>query len=290
MNFNQRLDTNTSSGSRMGCRPDVLYPQDTDILDNLYQRWLASPHTVAQDPGAASQTTGTMERARERVGVVAGSGTRHLMRRASWLASSPSMSGAWDEIAKAIAGGGNVWVWSDMHLGHENIVRYAGRPFTSAGHTDAVMLANAQALVMNCDFLLFLGDISLRADEETVAWLRACPGRKMLLAGNHDKWLLGSGKGEAPKLIAESFEAVGSTLDVQLGSNSITDTGGLVERVWLTHYPIGRQWIPSGVRNMHGHIHARALGKPHVNASVEWTGYAPVPLLQLLGAGMQEAS
>jgi calcineurin-like phosphoesterase family protein len=27
---------------------------------------------------------------------------------------------------------GKVYIWSDLHLGHENVIRYCNRPFTDA--------------------------------------------------------------------------------------------------------------------------------------------------------------
>ena len=39
-------------------------------------------------------------------------------------------------------GEGQIWVWSDLHLGHENIIRFRDRPFRDAGHMDNALLDN----------------------------------------------------------------------------------------------------------------------------------------------------
>lgn len=86
-----------------------------------------------------------------------------------------------------------VFVWSDQHFFHLNIIKYSKRPFAFSEEglleQNKLMLANAQQLVSEQDLLIFLGDIAFTRSEirEDLGKLfAAMPGRKILLKGNHD--------------------------------------------------------------------------------------------------------
>ena len=155
-----------------------------------------------------------------------------------------------------------VWVWSDLHLGHDNIIRYANRPFEDAEEMDAVLYRNWGRTVGDEDLLLFVGDLAMRkaVGEHTWETIRASRGRaKQLVVGNHD--LTGSGV-----LRVDGFDDICSTLTVD-GEPPLA----------FTHMPLAE--VPAGFVNVHGHTHDEPPRRSrHINVSVEQLDYRPVAL------------
>ena len=82
-----------------------------------------------------------------------------------------------------------VKVWSDLHLGHENIIRFQNRPFHNDHEMDAALWANWQLGVGTNDTLVCVGDFAMGAARTRATWdlVRAAPGRpKILVIGNHE--------------------------------------------------------------------------------------------------------
>lgn len=189
---------------------------------------------------------------------------------------------AWDELSGVIATTpGKVWIWSDLHLDHTHINRLAGRPFTSVDEMNTALLDAALAVVGPEDWLLFCGDLSFGTEEDTVTWLRLCPGRKATLLGNHD---LDKQKTHWKKVWA-CFEAVGADLSVDLTPSVDTPRWGELKTLWFTHYPLWDTWVPEGTLNVHGHTHGQTLPGRRMNVSVEQTGYGPVRLDEMMERG-----
>ncbi len=157
---------------------------------------------------------------------------------------------------------GTTWVWSDLHLGHENIIRYTNRPFEDVAEMDARLYANWEAAVGADDTVIFVGDIAMRTALCDATWqrIREGPGHtKILVIGNHD--LTGSGA-----LRVDGFDDICPVLVID----------GDVPLVF-THMPLAT--VPDGCANVHGHTHdASPTRSPHINVSVEQLAYRPVPL------------
>ena len=82
-----------------------------------------------------------------------------------------------------------VKVWSDLHLGHANIIAYQGRPFHNVHEMEGVLWANWQLGVDPEDTLVCVGDVAMGSGLSDDTWerVRAAPGRtKVLVVGNHD--------------------------------------------------------------------------------------------------------
>ena len=109
---------------------------------------------------------------------------------------------------------------------------------------------------------LVIGDTAMRqaVSEETWGRIEALAGkRRTLVIGNHD--LTGTGD-----LRARGFDEYLSVL-VAPGDPPLI----------MTHYPLGE--VPAGHVNVHGHQHDAAPTRtPHINVSVEQTGYRPLVL------------
>ena len=76
---------------------------------------------------------------------------------------------------------------SDLHLFHENAIKFDHRPFESVQEMHEVILKNWNDRVTNGDFVYLLGDMSLRGkNEDLIAFVARLKGRKVLIKGNHD--------------------------------------------------------------------------------------------------------
>ena len=159
-----------------------------------------------------------------------------------------------------------VKVWSDLHLGHANIIAYQGRPFHNVHEMDAALWANWQLGVGTNDALVCVGDFAMGAAKTGATWdrVRAAPGRpKILVIGNHDL-------GKRGQCAVHGFDRYKALL-VSPGDPPL---------IW-THAPLPN--VPAGHVNVHGHRH-RLIDPPEVpriNVSVEQIEYRPVSLARI---------
>ena len=81
------------------------------------------------------------------------------------------------------------WVWSDLHLGDNSVVFTGQRPYGSTTAMNRALLAAWRATVRHDDTIICLGDVAhpdFWSDRLHSGDLRACPGRRILIMGNHD--------------------------------------------------------------------------------------------------------
>ncbi len=145
-----------------------------------------------------------------------------------------------------------VWFTSDHHFGHENIIQYCNRPFSSVEEMDAEMISHWQTMVRPEDSVYVLGDFSFHEPGRTSEILRSLPGQKFLVKGNHDS------SRRLKKTTGWAW--VKDYHEMQL-SFSMPENRGL--KVILFHYPI-ESWrtIGRGAFHLHGHSHGRV--SPHM--------------------------
>ena len=86
------------------------------------------------------------------------------------------------------------WFTADLHLGHTNIIEYCDRPFSDAATMTDALVANWNAVVAETDTVWVLGDVAMGRIEETLGEIHRFRGRKILVAGNHDRCWHGHGK------------------------------------------------------------------------------------------------
>lgn len=155
-----------------------------------------------------------------------------------------------------------LWVTSDWHLGHRNILRYRSQ-FSSIEEHDEFIVQNYLRKVHNRDTVWFLGDIALSsAGLQKVA---ALPGYKRLVLGNHDTDRHLSVKDYAPIFTGGIFSLV------------------RLNTFWLSHAPIHPDEL-RGKRNVHGHTHTRNINDlRYFNVSLENTNYSPIKLQDIRG-------
>ena len=161
---------------------------------------------------------------------------------------------------------GAVKVWSDLHLGHANIIRFQDRPFGSLGEMDAALWAAWETGTGPDDTLICVGDFAMGPARAGATWhrVRAAPGRrKVLVIGNHDL-------GQSGSLLAHGFHT----------AKALLVSGGDPPLIW-THAPLPN--VPAGHVNIHGHMHGilKPEGSPHINVSVEQLAYRPIALTRI---------
>ncbi|MFA7695232.1 MAG: 2'-5' RNA ligase family protein [Methanoregula sp.] len=158
-----------------------------------------------------------------------------------------------------------IFLISDLHLGHANIIRYCSRPFvyTDVTEMDRVLTANWNFCIAPSDRVYFLGDLRYGRDARQESEYRALlNGKITFVYGNHDEGI--------PDTVPSAF----------------LECDGI--RFCLVHNPADAPedfdgWI------IHGHHHNNDLrtypfidgaGK-RINVSAEVLGYIPVSLREI---------
>ena len=80
----------------------------------------------------------------------------------------------------------SIWLVSDQHYFHTNVITYCSRPFTDANHMNEILIQNHNALVKPEDEVYHLGDFSLWKRGPEVILPRLNGIHHMRAVGNHD--------------------------------------------------------------------------------------------------------
>lgn len=177
-----------------------------------------------------------------------------------------------------------VFIVSDTHFGHDNIITYHRRKYALTDaeqkeidalpfgdkikeakakktrldrmHDDMIKQWNAK--VGKDDLVIHLGDVALGMSEEQMkAIFDKLNGIKMLIPGNHEKGLFQD---------RHSFNRIGFK-NVEW---DLMDKQMVIGKYILTHEPMSI--VPEGFINIHGHVHggiaaaAHAVNKNKINA------------------------
>lgn len=161
----------------------------------------------------------------------------------------------------------DIWVWSDIHFGHGNIIKYCDRPFASADEMNETMIANHNSVVKPEDLVIWVGDVSFMREEPTNEILKQLNGDRILIIGNHDI----DNKRKRLKVLDFNEHHLLYTID--------DPTTPLL----FTHYTMENTPLPW--INIHGHVHNNPYdvqdSLQHINVSVEVLGYTPMHLNRL---------
>lgn len=156
----------------------------------------------------------------------------------------------------------NIWIISDTHFSHSNIIGYCERPFQSTEEMDWYMVEKWNSVVKPNDHVYHLGDVYMGASKGYIENIfQQLNGKKRLILGNHD-----NGKDQ---ILQRYFEKI------MLWRN--------FEKVVLTHIPLREESIPGKDRiNVHGHIHQNKSPEgPYRCACVEQINYTPINLEEI---------
>ncbi len=158
-----------------------------------------------------------------------------------------------------------VWVWSDLHFGHKNIIRFSDRPFYSIPQMDEALIENFNKHVQPNDISIWVGDIAFYPDDVANQILHRCNGYKIQVIGNHDF--------SKKKLKKLHFNETHIVYNLTIDGTTVA----------FTHYPMDN--LPSGWINIHGHVHKgkpdKAATNRHINVNCEFINYEPIGLDQL---------
>lgn len=80
--------------------------------------------------------------------------------------------------------GKNIFVISDLHLEHENIISYCKRPFGSVHEMDAVLIKNWNYVIKPEDTVYFVGDMTHEISSDK--YIPILNGNIHFIWGNHD--------------------------------------------------------------------------------------------------------
>lgn len=149
-----------------------------------------------------------------------------------------------------------VFYTADWHLGHRNITEKFRTHFSSNKEHNDTIVANYLKTVTKRDTAYFLGDICF--DKASLDIIRALPGSKRLVMGNHENQY---GEYRTSELW--------DVFDKVYGLHTR-------KQVWLSHAPIH----PLELRNkpnVHGHVHEQTLSDwRYANVCLENCNYHPV--------------
>ena len=162
-----------------------------------------------------------------------------------------------------------VFIISDTHFDHTNIIQYCKRPFSSIEEMNNALVNNWNAIVKNEDLILILGDVVHGRNARSASyWLKQLNGEKILIRGNHDKGFIT----ECSAVINH-----GAILDFENKEYLLVHHPGLI-------IPKENQWV------IHGHVHNKhpdtfpLVNKENktINVSVEMIEYTPIELSKVI--------
>jgi len=160
-----------------------------------------------------------------------------------------------------------IWLISDTHFDHANIIKYCARPFADVKEMNKVLVKNWNSTVKDNDTVYFLGDISFgKHSRSSYYWIGKLKGRITYIRGNHERQI-----GEEHELL-------------EYGEY----------RFLLIHNPKDVNFFDGWI--IHGHEHNNKLRdypfingeKRTINVSAEVINYKPVSLDWILSLGLKK--
>ena len=166
-----------------------------------------------------------------------------------------------------------IFFTSDLHLGHENVIRLCNRPFSCIEEMDEYLIGEWNKVVHRNDQVYILGDLIFRSKNTPEYYLDRLKGEKHLIIGNHDKSWMGRVD------VAKYFKSVAWMSVINTGKGKAT----------LCHFPT----LDFESKYMiHGHIHNKAEELEYwqflknkeavLNAGVDINGYRPILIDELI--------
>jgi len=142
----------------------------------------------------------------------------------------------------------NTWITSDLHFGHNNILKYCPNTrghFRDVSHMNEEMIHLWNDSVLPTDTVYLLGDIAFSNSTEAIKILKRLNGRKILIEGNHDR------KNLRDPVFRNCFEEIHNYLEITYNKISII----------MFHYPIAEFNLQfRGAVHFHGHCHGNPSG------------------------------
>lgn len=173
---------------------------------------------------------------------------------------------AWDA---ALKDGPMVWVWSDQHYGHNNILGFSNRPYPNLDLMHKCMLLNHNDYVEPNDICIWVGDVAFLGTTAANELIRQHNGYKILILGNHD-----ISKSNVKGLDFDEIHLL-KHINFEYGYGQTYD-------FVFTHYPCKN--FDDRTFNIHGHEHVAHMytnTHQHINVNCELHGYKPISAVAL---------
>ena len=196
-----------------------------------------------------------------------------------------------------------LYVTSDWHIGHANIIRLCDRPFRDVLHMYETIRDNMLEVLTPDDTLLNLGDVVMGDREKHLAWVAAMalPCKHVLMPGNHDEPWIGNPNDKRRAKYTPMYEEVFDGV-YQLPILSITDDtkpkndiGMHPVLAWANHFPYEGdshdtpryndfRYPDEGTPIVHGHTHSHekisrtAKGTLQIHVGVDAWDFRPVSI------------
>lgn len=163
-----------------------------------------------------------------------------------------------------------LWFTADLHLGHENIIKFSKRPYQSVDEMDQALLDNWNECVKETDDIVVIGDLAFFQASNLKRWMNQANGNKFLIRGNHDMKKVNED-------IQKKFIWVKDLYTMKVAD---PDAIGGNQFIALCHYAF-RTWDKKhyGAWNLHGHSHGSLPmlpGHKQLDVGVDVWNYRPV--------------
>lgn len=144
------------------------------------------------------------------------------------------------------------WISSDQHYGHEAVIKFCDRPFSSVEEMNEAMIFNWNKVVKPEDLCIFVGDVFMHTKPQQIKEIlsRLNGNRKILIFGNHDR--------ERHKMMNLGFALVVDEMVMTIAG----------EKVHFSHYPFRmNEWLFKWVKI-----------KAAVSKALRWCGIPTKPI------------
>jgi len=191
-----------------------------------------------------------------------------------------------------------IWIISDTHFNHANVINYCNRPWNDRKEMDEALIKQWNSQVKSDKELVYvLGDFCMAGKNYTKSILDRLKGTKILIKGNHDK--------PAHKMLELGFDKVyENTIITLVGNNNKK------YEVYASHFPYhpmtsykwnekkihmtlpdkmdkrylhkrivddGKSWL------LHGHVHqAWKIKGRQINCGVDVWDYKLIPHTKII--------
>jgi len=182
----------------------------------------------------------------------------------------------------------SLYLLSDTHFDHENIIEYCNRPFNSAEEMDSKIIDNWNQRVEYNDTVLFGGDVAMARSEVAIDYIEKLQGQFLMLDGNHDD----INPSEAPFPILKSYyfdySYNNSHYDFYYTHWPHRNDSNRDDDRSAPHWATPPEWFDGWV--IHGHVHNNDIDNypfvnptdKFINVGVELLEYTPIKLEELL--------
>lgn len=144
---------------------------------------------------------------------------------------------------KLISSDTKIWFTSDTHFGHNNILRFCKRPWSTTLEMDEVLIANWNSVVSSENIVFHLGDFAFAPNSRWKEIIQQLNGHIYLIVGNHDET-----RYPGPQIF-DMFEGVASQMLIKIDD----------QHIYLNHYPFlcyAGTYRSQPVIQLYGHVHS----------------------------------